>query len=114
MVFADQSMKDIEEGVFINLKRKLWVTRATDVESETAAGNAYALVSWLFEAVKKGKRVDPEVLIYFLANAENIPFGNQTLNISEKTHRPEFRSVYIMRVIDKAYKLVDKIKIKGL
>jgi hypothetical protein len=72
------------------------------------------LVSWLFEAIKKGKRVDPDVLIYFLANTENIPFGNQTLNISEKTHRPEFRSVYILRVIDNVYNLVDTIKVKGL
>jgi hypothetical protein len=114
IVFADQSMKDIEEGVFISLKRKLWVTKAVDVKSEVAAGNAYALVSWLFEAIKKGKRVDPDVLIYFLSNAENIPFGNQILNISGKTHRPEFRSVYILRVIDNVYKLVDTLKVKGL
>jgi hypothetical protein len=114
VVFADQSMKDIEEGVFISLKRKLWVTKAIDVKSEDAAGNAYALVSWLFEAIKKGKRMDPDVLIYFLANAENIPFGNQTLNISEKTHRPEFRSIYILRVIDNVYKLVDTLRVKGL
>jgi hypothetical protein len=114
MVFADQSMMDLEEGVFINIKRKLWVTRAVDVTSQAAAGNAYALASWLFEAIKKGKRLEPEMLIHSLANAGNIPFGNQTLNISEKTHRPEFRNVYILRTIDKAYKLVDTIKIRGL
>ena len=114
IVFADQSMKDAEEGIFINIKRKLWVTRAVDVKSEVAAGNAYALASWLFEAIKKGKRVDPDTLIYFLANAENIPFGDQTLEISEKTHRPEFRNVYIIRIIDKAYQLIDTLKIKGL
>ena len=114
IVFADQSMKDIEEGVFINLKRKLWVSRTIDVKDEAAAGNAYALVSWLFEAIKKGKRVDPEALIFFLANTEKIPFGNQTLNISSKTHRPEYRSVYIMRLFNKNYNLVDILKIKGL
>jgi hypothetical protein len=114
IVFADQSMKDTEEGIFIGIKRKLWNTRTVDVESQSAAGNAYALASWLFEAIKKGKRVDPEVLVHFLAEAENIPFGNQTLNISKKTHRPEFRNVYIMRIIDKAYKLADILKIKGL
>ncbi|MCL1875186.1 MAG: hypothetical protein FWF87_02870 [Synergistaceae bacterium] len=114
IVFADQSMKDMEEGVFIGIKRKLWATRAVDVKSEAAAGKAFALVSWLFEAIRKGKRVDADVLIYYLANAENIPFGKETLNISEKTNRPEFRNVYIMRIIDKAYKLVDILKIKGL
>jgi len=114
IIFADQSMKDVEEGVFINLKRKLWVTKAIDVKSETAAGNAYALVSWLFEAIKKSKRVDPDVLISFLANMENIPFGNQTLSISSKTHRPEYRNVYIMRIFDKNYNLVDVLRIKGL
>ena len=114
IVFADQSMKDIEEGIFINLKRKLWVTRAVDVKDEAAAGNAYALTSWLFEAIRKGKRVDSDVLVHFLARAENIPFGNQSLSISSRTHRPETRSVYIMRIIDKTYRLIDKIKIKGL
>jgi hypothetical protein len=114
IIFADQSMKDMEENIFINLKRKLWITRAVDVKSETAAGNAYALSSWLFEAIRKGKRVDSDVLIYFLANTENIPLGNQTLNISSKTHRPEFRNVYILQIVDKGYDLVDTIKINGL
>jgi len=114
IVFADQSMKDIEEGVFVSLKRKLWVTRAVDVKDEAAAGNAYALVSWLFEAIKKGKRVDSDVLVYFLARAENITFGSQTLNISSSTHRPESRNVYIMRIIDKAYELIDILNVKGL
>lgn len=114
IVFADQSMKDMEEGIFIGLKRKLWITKAIEVKAEAAAGNANALVSWLIEAIKKGKRVDSDVLIYFLANAENIPFGRETLNISEKTHRPEFRNIYIMRIVDKIYKLVDILKIKGI
>ena len=114
IVFADQSMKDIEENIFISLKRKLWITRAVDVKSITAAGNAYALVSWLFEAIRKGKRVEPDLLVYYLANTENIPFGNQTLNISSKTHRPEFRNVYILRIMDRFFELVDILLIKGL
>ena len=114
IVFADQSKKDIEEGIFISLKRKLWVSRAVDVKDGAAAGNAYALVSWLLEAIKKGKTADSDVLVYSLANAENIPFGNQTLNISSETHRPVSRNVYIMRIIDKAYELIDILKVKGL
>jgi hypothetical protein len=107
-------MKDLEEGIFISIKRKLWVTKAIDVKSEVVAGNAYALVSWLFEAIKKAKRVDSDVLIYSLANTENIPLGNQTLNISSKTHRPEFRNVYILRIMDKIYNIIDVLKVKGL
>ena len=114
VVFADQSMKDLEGGIFVDLKRKLWVTRAVDVRDEIAAGNAYALVSWLFEAVNTGKNVESDVLVYYLANAEKIPFGNKTLNISSETHRPEFRDVYIMRIIDKTYKLIDTLRVKGL
>ncbi|MCL1941499.1 MAG: hypothetical protein FWG09_06105, partial [Synergistaceae bacterium] len=114
IIFADQSMKDLEEGIFINIKRKLWVSRAIDVKSEAAAGNAYALASWLFEAVKKGKRADSDVLVYSLANTEDIPFGNQTLDISSRTHRPETRRVYIMRVAGRAYELIDTLRIKGL
>jgi len=114
IVFADQSMKDIERGIFIGIKRKLWVTRVVDVKSEAAAGNAYALASWLFKAIRNSNRVDRDVLLYFLANTEGIPFGNQTLNISNKTHRPEFRDVYILRIMDKEYILVDILNIKGL
>jgi len=114
IIFADQSMKDVEEGVFVNLRRKLWVTRVIDVKDEAAAGNAYALVSWLFDAIRKGKRVEPDVLAHYLARAENISFGSQTLNISSETHRPEFRSVYIMSIIDKVYRLIDVLKVYGL
>lgn len=114
IVFADQTMKLPEEGGFIAIKRKLWGTRAVDVKDEVTAGRAYALASWLIDSIRKAKRAEPDILIYSLASAAEVPFGNQKLDISPDTHRPLVRDIYIMRIMDKKYDLIEILKVNGL
>lgn len=111
MLFADQSMKLKEEGGFVATKRKLWVSRAVDVKDEVVGGKAFALATWLIESVKKAGRADADVLVHALATAAQVPFGSQMLDISPRTHRPRERDVYIMRVMNGEYDLIDVLKI---
>ena len=118
MVFADQNMYLDERGGFEQLRRVLWMTRVLPVPDKVAGGRANALAFWLNEALAALPRgsgpVNMEALFTNLRNVRGIPFGSQTLDIDNETHRPAFREVYILEVRDRNFFVLDTLNINGL
>ncbi|GHS99877.1 hypothetical protein AGMMS50276_24380 [Synergistales bacterium] len=120
MIFTDQNMYLEERGGFENVKREFWTTRTLAVTNKTGAGRANALAVWLIKSLEKIpdaiKREDADrgVLLALLAEAKDIPFGNQTLNIDRYTHRPEKRRVSILEVRNKIFAVLDTMDANGL
>jgi hypothetical protein len=118
MIFADQNMYLDERGGFEQLKRELWSTRTLSVSDKVATGRANALASWLIQALRglpgALDRVDRAALLSLLAEARNIPFGSQTLNIDRATHRPEKRRVWILEIRSRNFFVLDTLDVRGL
>lgn len=118
MIFADQNVLLDSLGGFIEIKRLLWRTRAMRVDDSVAAGRAIALYEWLKRAVDiMPQPVDDmprAVLLRNLSQAQEIPFGNQVLNISPSLHRPYQRNVYIVEVRNREYSNLDVVNARGL
>jgi hypothetical protein len=118
MIFADQNMYLDSRGGFEPLKRSLWSTRVVAVSDKAAAGRANALALWLIQALKALPgaldSVDRRALLSLLAEAWNIPFGSQILNIDRETHRPEKRRVCILEVRDRNFFVLDTLDVQGL
>jgi hypothetical protein len=120
MIFADQNMYLDERGGFERLKRDLWSTRAMAAPDKVAAGRASALALWLIQALKalpgSGalENFDKNALLSLLAEARDIPFGVQTLNIDRDTHRPAERLVFILEVRGRNFFILDTLAVRGL
>ncbi|MBQ7154466.1 MAG: hypothetical protein IJR85_02785 [Synergistaceae bacterium] len=118
MVFADQNVLLSSQGGFLETKRNLWRTRAMAIDDTVHAGKAIALCEWL----KRGVEMMPQPvdnmprgqLLANLARVQQIPFGNQVLNIAANQHRPAERDAYIVEVRDRDYLFVDTVNTKGL
>ncbi|MDR1875455.1 MAG: hypothetical protein LBQ90_10655 [Synergistaceae bacterium] len=116
MIFADQNMYLNTQGGFERLKRELWSSRAVAVGDSAAAGRANALVLWLTEALSTLKTKtfpDRKALLLQLSRVRNIPFGNQSLDISETTHRPVRRHVRILEIRDRSFFVLDGMDVTG-
>ena len=77
------------------------------IDDTVHAGKAIALCEWL----KRGVEMMPQPvdnmprgqLLANLARVQQIPFGNQVLNIAANQHRPAERDAYIVEVRDRDY-----------
>ena len=106
------------QGGFIETKRMMWRTRAMAVDDPVSAGKAIALCEWL----KRGVEMMPQPvdnmprgqLLANLARVQQIPFGNQVLNIAPNMHRPAERNAYIVEVRERDYLFVDAVSTKAL
>lgn len=117
MLFADQNLFLEEKGGFIEIKRRLWNTRAIPISETVAAGRAEALVHWLAQAINSLpilEKLDRPAVIKALENVPFISFGNQRLELSKELHRPRYRQVYIAEVSDGSYRLVETLLTPGL
>ena len=118
MIFADQNIKLLKLGGFIETKRLLWRTRAMQVDDSVSAGRAVALYEWLKRAVEMMPQpVDTmprNELLRNLSRVKNIPFGNQILNITPELHRPSNRDVYIVEIRNREFEDIDIVKTRGL
>ena len=118
MIFADQNVKLEKLGGFIETKRQLWRTRAMQVDDIVSAGRAITLYEWLKGAVDlmpqpvdKMPRIE---LLRNLSRVQNIPFGNQVLNISPALHRPSARNICIVEVRNREFQDIDVVTAAGL
>ncbi|MDR2174462.1 MAG: hypothetical protein LBO82_00815 [Synergistaceae bacterium] len=118
MIFADQNMYLDALGGFERLKRDLWSSRALSAPDKVAAGRANALAFWLIQALKALPgdldSIDRNALLSLLAEARDIPFGSQTLNIDRDTHRPGTRRVFIMEMRNRSFFVLDTLGVRGL
>ena len=118
MIFADQNIKLETLGGFIETKRLLWRTRAMAVDDTVAAGRAVALYEWFKRAVDvMPQPVDAmprNELLRNLSRVQNIPFGNQNLNISPALHRPMARNIYMVEVRNREFQDIDVVTAVGL
>ena len=118
MVFADQNILLASLGGFVETRRMLWRTRAMAVSDTVAAGRAIALYEWLKKAVDvMPQPVDDMprgLLLQNLGRVQDIPFGNQKLDISPGLHRPSERNVYIVEIRDRGYSELDTVNTKAL
>ncbi|MDR1977098.1 MAG: hypothetical protein LBQ42_00010 [Synergistaceae bacterium] len=118
MLFADQNMALEARGSFDQLKRDLWTSRILNVSDKVAAGRANALALWLIGALRtlpeNTETVKAGTLFPRLETIREIPFGNQVLEIDEKTHRPKRRQVYILEVRDRSFFVLDAFDVEGL
>lgn len=117
MVFADQNLFLEEHGGFQDLKRRLWNTRALRVTDSVAAGRADALAQWLIQGLNAlpgpAESLDRPALLDRLSRAEQVPFGNQRLDVNPELHRPRRRQVYILEIRNRSYSLLDTIPTQG-
>ena len=118
MIFADQNMHLETKGGFEQLKRSLWSSRTVAVSDKVMAGRANALALWLVKALKSlqggDEVIDRGAFFSELGRVRGIPFGNQILNIDEKTHRPERRQVRILETRNREFFILDTLDIQGL
>ena len=118
MIFADQNILLASLGGFVETRRMLWRTRAMAVSDTVAAGRAIALYEWLKKAVDvMPQPVDDMprgLLLQNLGRVQDIPFGNQKLDISPGLHRPSERNVYIVEIRDRGYSELDTVNTKAL
>lgn len=118
MIFADQNILLSSMGGFIETKRLLWRTRAMQINDTVAAGKALALYEWLKRAVDMMPQpvdaIPRALLLRNLERTQEIPFGNQVLNISPVLHRPSERNVFIVEIRDREYISVDTVNTRGL
>ena len=88
------------------------------VSDTVAAGRAVALYEWLKRAVdvmpQPVDNMPRGLLLQNLGRVKGIPFGNQTLNISQFLHRPSERNVYIVEVRDRKFSALDTVNTKAL
>ena len=117
MVFADQNLFLEEQGGFQDLKRRLWNTRALRAADSVAAGRADALAQWLVRGLNAltGPEdvLDRAALLDRLSRVEQVPFGNQRLEINPELHRPRRRQVYILEIRDRSYFLLETLPTEG-
>lgn len=118
MIFVDQNLFLRERGGFLELKRRLWNTRAIQVSDIVAAGRAEALAEWLTRGIAALPQpvdvLNHSALLQSLASVRDIPFGSQRLNIAPELHRPSQRQVYIAEANGQGYALVDVLDAEGL
>ncbi|MDR3230200.1 MAG: hypothetical protein LBT65_02065 [Synergistaceae bacterium] len=117
MLFADQNMNLDTQGGFEQLKRDLWSSRTVGVADSVAAGRANALAVWLnraLSALETGDPLDRRGLLLTLARAQGIPFGAQTLDIDETTHRPARRHVRVFEIRDRSFFVLKDMDVTGL
>ena len=118
MIFADQNIMLASLGGFIETRRMLWRSRAMMVSDPVAAGRAIALYEWFKRAVDVMPQPVDEMprgqLLQNLGRVQEIPFGNQILNISPGLHRPSARNVYIVEIRDRAYSELDTVNTRAL
>ncbi len=115
IIFADQNMLLDSKGGFEQLKRDLWTSRTVGVTDRVVAGRANALALWLTRALSDlaGSGFDRAAFLARLAQARDIPFGGQILNIDPDTHRPERRRVHILETRSRQFAEVDSMDIRG-
>ena len=118
MIFADQNVLLSTLGGFIETRRMLWRTRAMQVSDSVSAGRAIALYEWLKRAVdvmpQPVDNMPRGTLLQNLGRVKGIPFGNQTLNISQFLHRPSERNVYIVEIRNREFSALDTVNTKAL
>ena len=118
MIFADQNILLSTLGGFVETRRMLWRTRAMQASDTVAAGRAVALYEWLKRAVdvmpQPVDNMPRGLLLQNLGRVKGIPFGNQSLNISQFLHRPSERNVYIVEVRDRKFSALDTVNTKAL
>ena len=118
MIFADQNIALNSQGNFIETKRNLWRTKAKQVSDSVAAGRAIALCEWFKKAVAMMPQPVDEmprnILLNNLARVQNIPFGNQKLDINPALHRPDSRNVFIVEVREHEFQYKDTVNVRGL
>ena len=118
MILADQNVLLDKLGGFIEVKRRLWSTRATPISNNVAAGRVLALTEWLKRGVdalpQPVDNIPRASLLRNLERVSGISFGNQILNISPRLHRPYERNVFIVEVRNREYQNIDTISTKGL
>ncbi len=87
-------------------------------DDPVAAGRAIALYEWLKHAVdvmpQPVDNMPRAELLRNLSRTQEIPFGNQILNISPSLHRPYQRNVYIVEVRNREYMNLDVVNARGL
>ena len=118
MIFADQNIMLDKLGGFIEIKRMLWRTRATQISDNVAAGRVIALYEWFKRAVDLMPQPVDDMprgtLLNNLARVQSIPFGNQILNINPTLHRPTSRNVFIVEVRNHEFNELDTVNVRGL
>ncbi|RRD63852.1 hypothetical protein [Fretibacterium sp. OH1220_COT-178] len=117
MIFADQNLLLDQKGGFLDLKRRLWNTRALRVTDAVAAGRADALAQWLVQGLdalpESMEHPDPKALLDRLRRVEFVTFGNQKLELTPEHQRPRYRQVYIVEIRDRSYFLLDSLPVEG-
>ena len=88
------------------------------VSDSVSAGRAIALYEWLKRAVdvmpQPVDNMPRGTLLQNLGRVKGIPFGNQTLNISQFLHRPSERNVYIVEIRNREFSALDTVNTKAL
>ena len=118
MIFADQNISLNSQGGFIQTKRNLWMSRAMQVDDIVAAGRAIALSKWFEKAVammpQPVDEMPRDILLNNLARVQEIPFGNQKLDINPALHRPDSRNIFIVEVRGHEFQYKDTVNVRGL
>jgi len=118
MIFADQNISLNSQGGFIETKRNLWRSRAMQINDPVAAGRAIALCEWFKGAVDMMPQPVDEmprnILLNNLSLVQEIPFGNQKLNINPALHRPDSRNIFIVEVREHEFQYKDTVNVRGL
>lgn len=118
MIFADQNILLSSLGGFLETRRMFWRTRGLQVNDSVAAGKAVTLYEWFKRAVdvmpQPVDNIPRNTLLRNLARVQDIPFGNQMLNISPDLHRPSARNVFIVEVRNREYSELDTVKTNAL